>query len=119
MRFAAERQWAEHFGRSVGDHLDPAIPTNDAERLQSAAYQVRHYVNKHVAHADEVESSQPNVTLQVSDVHEAIDMIGTLFRRYSSQLTCGSYTTLVPVFQDDWLAAFRVLWMGRDFTSAS
>jgi hypothetical protein len=118
-RFEAERQWGEHFGRDVGTHLDPAIPTTDAETLKAAAHCVRHYVNKHVAHADEVESSEPNVTLQVSDVHEAIETIGVLFRRYSSLLTCSTYMTLVPAIQHDWLAAFRVPWMRRNFTPPS
>lgn len=80
---------------------------------------MRRYVNKHVAHADEVESSEPNVTLKVSDVHEAIGTIGDLFRRYSSLLTCGTYMTLVPAIQHDWLAAFRVSWMPPDFTPPS
>jgi hypothetical protein len=34
MRFETERQWAEHFGRSLGDHRDPAIPTTEQKTEQ-------------------------------------------------------------------------------------
>jgi AbiU2 len=111
-RSEAERQWTEHFARGTGEHLDPAIPADDAETLKTAAANVRHYVNKHVAHTDEVESvSAAQVAISLDDVHEAIDTIGDLFRRYYSLLTCSGFTTLVPVIQDDWLAIFREPWM--------
>jgi hypothetical protein len=36
-RYEAERQWREHFGGDVRDHLDPAIPKADAADLENAA----------------------------------------------------------------------------------
>jgi hypothetical protein len=51
------------------------------------------------------------VTLLVSDVHQAMDTVGELFRRYYDLFMCSSYATLVPVMQEDFYAPFRVPWM--------
>lgn len=45
-----------------------------------------------------------------------IDVIGELFKRYYNLLTASSYVMLEPVIQHDWLAAFRVPWMGSGYT---
>lgn len=42
---------------------------------------MREYVDKHVAHA---EASPPEVTLTLTEVHDAIDVIGHLFKKYSN-----------------------------------
>jgi hypothetical protein len=107
-RATAEKAWHEHYGGSVGTHLDPAIPTADLDALATGAGKVKRYVDKHVAHADAV---SPEVTLTFGDVHDAIDVIGTLFRKYYNLFTGGSYVELEPAMQDDWKAVFRVPWM--------
>ncbi len=82
--------------------------------MKSAAADVRRFVSKHLTHADEAASAAPTRLLQPSDVHEAIDTIGDLFRRYSSLLTASSYAFLMPVIQHDWMAPFQVPWMRSD-----
>jgi hypothetical protein len=106
----AQRAWEEQFAGSVGEHLDPTIPRGDLDALRTAAASVKAYVDEHVAHA-EAKSLPPEVTLTLKQVHDAVDVIGDLFKRYYNLLTASSYLDLVPVIQDDWLAVFRVPWI--------
>ena len=116
MRMLAERQWAENFGGGVGDHLDPDLPTADLERLVEAAGSIKDFVDRHIAHSQS--SAVPaNVTLQVRDLHNAIDVIGEVFQRYYSLLTASSMVVLVPVIQHDWKAIFRQPWMATGATT--
>lgn len=109
-KWQAERGWAEQYAGSVGDHLDPAIPAADFDALTDAAASVKAYVDQHVAHADSSAVSA-EVTLAIKDVHDAIDVIGDLFKRYYNLLTASSYAILVPAIQHDWKAVFRVPWI--------
>jgi len=49
--------------------------------------------------------------LTLEDVHDAIDVIGHLFSKYSNVLTASSWVFLVPAIQTDWLALFREPWV--------
>jgi hypothetical protein len=106
----AERAWADHYGGNVGEHLDPSIPAADFDKLTAAASSVKTYVDQHVAHADAAVVSA-NVTLTLTEVHDAVEVIGDLFRRYYTLFTAADMALLVPVIQHDWMAAFRVPWM--------
>ena len=37
--------------------------------------------------------------------------MGDVFKKYANLLTAGSYVTLVPALQEDWLAIFRQPWI--------
>ena len=69
---------------------------------------MRHYVDKHVAHAD---AAAPAVTLTLDEVHDAIDTIGQLFKKYDFLIQGVSWAVLDPVIQHNWKAAFTVPWM--------
>ena len=51
------------------------------------------------------------VTLTLKDVHDAIDVIRDLFKRYYNLLTASSYGSLVPLIQHNWKAVFREPWL--------
>lgn len=51
LRLEAERGWDTQYAGSIGDHLDPAIPTADYKQLTSAASKVNDFVNRHIAHS--------------------------------------------------------------------
>lgn len=104
----AEKAWGDDFGGDVDAHLDPSVPTADLVALTDVGDSVRHYVDKHVAHAD---ASAPEVTLTLGDIHDAIDVIGRLFSKYSNLLTGVAWASLVPAIQHNWKAAFAVPWM--------
>lgn len=92
-----------------GDHLDPSIPSADLDTLQAAARHVRRYVDEHIAH----DAAQPTVpgNLTFGDLHDAIDAIGDVCRKYTVLLTAGWWVTWEPVMQEDWLGIFRVAWL--------
>jgi len=87
---------------------DAAIPRKDSADLVAASEVVVRYVDQYLAHAD----GKPRGDLRTyADLDTAVDLMGDLFRRYANLLTAGSYVTLVPVLQEDWLAIFRQPWI--------
>jgi len=118
MKMEAERAWTTQYAGSVGDHLDPSIPASDFDRLAAAAADVKTYVDQHVAHAEKPPRVPVAVTLTLKDVHDDIDVIGDLFRKYYNLLTAASYVMLVPVIQHDWMAIFREPWFRPEHSQA-
>ena len=117
-RAFARRQWDGVFGGEVGVHLDPAIPTADLDRLIEGSEAVKRHVDKHIAHSEDPgpEPKDPGETapedaLKLSEVHDAIDVIGEVFTRYYPLFEAASMVTLEPQIQHDWLAPFRVPWI--------
>ena len=47
----------------------------------------------------------------LDEVHDAIDLIGELFKKYGHLLTGGGWASLTPVLQHDWEAVFRIPWI--------
>jgi hypothetical protein len=92
-----------------GDHLDPNIPTADLEALEAAAERVRVYVNEHVAH-DMAEPTTPEMPTY-TDLHDAIDALGEIGKKYFEVLTADWMHTWEPVIQYPWEAIFRVAWL--------
>jgi HEPN superfamily AbiU2-like protein len=118
-RRAGEGEWAETFGGVVGDHIDPAVVGADLTELRQGSRKVKHYVNKHVAHFDEggvggrpKAPGKKEIELPtLNEVHDAIDLVGRLFRKYHALFTAADVIELTPVLQHDWKAVFRMQWM--------
>jgi hypothetical protein len=103
-----QRAWQKQWAGEVGDHLDPAIPASDLERLTSGAEKVEDYVDQYLAHRD----ARPSAGLPTfADLDAAIDMLGELYAKYGNLLTASVYPILVPAIQHPWLAVFRQPWM--------
>lgn len=113
----AEGQWAENYGGSVGSHLDPAIPAADFDALTAAAAEVKNWVDRHVAHAD-ASAVPASVTLTLQDIHDPIDVIGELFRRYYTLFTAADMPDLVPLLPPTWKAVFVEPWIRPGSASA-
>lgn len=102
--------WDKQYAGSVGIHLDPAIPAADAEKLAELSRDVKRFVDKHIAHS-EAYAEPPKITLTLADLHETIDVVGSMFRKYYNLITGASYMSLTPVIQHRWQAAFEVPWI--------
>lgn len=112
----AHHGWNTHWGGEVGDHLDPAIPGADLERLTTGAEKVADYVDQYLAHRD----AGPRAGLPTfGDLDAAIDLIGGLYAKYGNLLTASVYPILVPAIQHDWLAVFQRPWMSMGWQPPS
>jgi hypothetical protein len=117
-RDMARRQWDEQYGGNVGDHLDPAIPKADAAAVSTAGEDVKKYVDTNIAHT----SADPvarQVTIKVDDVHQAMNTLAEVFRRYYGLFTASTLATLTPILQQDFFAVFRQPWMREGYTPPS
>jgi hypothetical protein len=130
LRKLAESAWSDQFGGEGGAHLDPAIPEADLTELREGSQKVKDYVDRNVAHLDArtipAEDGPPTEEppdaptrkgsdLTLNEVHDAIDLIGRLFRKYGNLLTAASWVDLTPTIQNDWEAVFRLPWIdGKD-----
>lgn len=106
----AQRAWAKQFGGESGNHLDPAIPLADLDALRTSSASVTRYVDRHLAHSDRNPIPASDLPT-LSEVHDAIDQIGYLYKKYYNMLTAASWAFLVPVMQHDWKAVFRQPWI--------
>ena len=108
----ARGRWRTDFAGKVGAHIDPEIVGADFARLTAQAEAVRTYVNRHVAHAEDLDRigapAAANITLEELDT--AIDTIGELFKRYTDLLACVDVDLHVHMLPD-WLAPFRQPWI--------
>jgi hypothetical protein len=121
----AEKAWDDQYAGEVGKHFDSSIARADLEKLQEGVEKVRRYVDQHVAHFDArtiprptgqpdevVPPAAPKGTIPtLNEVHDAIDLIGELFKKYGNLLTAASWVELVPALQHDWERIFRVSWI--------
>ena len=108
--FHVEQGWRDQFDPNDLGHLDPSIPASDLGELRAASEKVTDYVDRHLAHSDR--RPLPAASLPtLDDVHDAVEKIGGLYKRYYNLLTASSWAFLVPVIQHDWKAVFREPWI--------
>jgi hypothetical protein len=111
----ARGRWSSRFGGKVGEHLDPAIPAADLDRLLAAVASIRDYVNSNVAHAEDFESTRALIPASITfdELDSAIDTIGNLFRKYADLIACTDIDFHIQM-APDWLAPFRQPWIRND-----
>jgi hypothetical protein len=105
----ARQHWVDEFAGSVGDHLDPGIPAGDLDRITSAVAKVKGFVDRHLAHRDRTAVpayEQPSL----GDAHDAVDVLGAVYRRYMCLMNGLESAVLLPRFDHDWKAVFRSPW---------
>ena len=106
----ARQHWAEEFAGDVGDHLDPKIPVADLERMTNAVARVKAVADRHLAHRDRRAVPADSVAA-LGEAHDAIDVIGSIYRRYMCLMTGVENAVLLPPFDHDWQAVFRQPWI--------
>jgi hypothetical protein len=105
----ARQHWVDEFAGAVGDHLDPNIPTADLDRITNAVEKIRGFVDRHLAHRDRTAVpayEQPSL----GDAHDAVDVLGAVYRRYMCLMNGLERAVLLPRFDHDWQAVFRHPW---------
>jgi hypothetical protein len=110
--FGLGDSWFESLA-GTGDYIDPQIPAQDFDDLQTKTRSVRDWVNKSVAHL----TSRPRTGPPLNDIHDAIDVVATLFRKY--QTLIGGVTVQLGVIMEPWPSIFRVPWIPTMTNSAT
>ena len=92
-------------------HIDPSLVEADLARLRAASRRCEDFADKRVAHRDK---KPPKELPTYNDVHACIDLLNGLYSRYYLLFHACSMDTLLPVYQGDWEAVFRVPWIPPD-----
>jgi hypothetical protein len=92
-------------------YIDPEIPAQDLESLQSKTKAVRAWVNKNVAHVDP--QGEPLGEKRLHVIHAAVDVVADLFDRYNA-LIQGERLHSGVMITSNWPTVFRVPWIAED-----
>ena len=107
-----EDGWRLFAGR--GEHFEPRLADADLEILRGDSEKLKDYVDQHVAHRAERPKLTDVPTFDDLHLHQAIDDLGDMFKKYSQVLKAAYWPTLEPVGQEDWRAIFPVPWNQPD-----
>jgi HEPN superfamily AbiU2-like protein len=100
------------FDRYVGsgrEYIDQNAVDSEINELLDRTAKLTHYVNKRVAHHDKKDF---DAVPSYSDLHDAIDFLGSLHNRYFLIFKCLDPGPLLPNWGYDWTTVFRVPWLG-------
>jgi hypothetical protein len=105
----ADRDFDTLIGAVGLDHIDPATPLDDLERLRDGTEPVRTWATKEVAHYDPNKGTF-EVGLTYADLHAAIGLVGELFQKYYSLIRV-THVLLDKLVMPLWAVIFRVAWI--------
>jgi hypothetical protein len=102
------REGFDRFCRPGARHVSRAIINGHKRRLLREQRRLRDYVNKHVAHTDR----RPMRQMPTFEELDAwVDLLEELLTDYVLLLEGKGLTDVLPVWQHDWKAPFRVPWL--------
>lgn len=90
------------------EHLEEDNVRADLARLETASERVKRFVNKTIAHRDR---AGVDVTADWADLNGAIDTLMQIVRKYNELLDAARAPGIVPVYQHNWTAIFRIPWI--------
>jgi len=104
------REQNEQFDRlcGTGPFIDVAVVRADRNKLEKKCRAVIRYANKLVAHR-----TTAQVPLTFKQIHEAMDAIEEVLKKYYVILTGGALVGAEPAIQFAWRKAFRIPWDPR------
>jgi hypothetical protein len=92
-------------------HADANKIEADIEKLKTATAEVKHYVDKSVAHMN---ASRLTRIPKFRNVDFALNLLEGLLKKYLLLLHADAHTSILPVWQYDWKAIFREPWIRGD-----
>ena len=110
------RESADDLGNNTYDKIfgvgvaepSPAQLQTDIAKLAAPVQTINKYVNKRIAHYDEREFT---AIPKFDDLTECLAVFEELLKKYKLVLTAKSLPSVLPTFQYDWKAAFRIPWL--------
>jgi hypothetical protein len=97
----------DKFAGKARPHIDPDIVLADLQGLKTKAEACERYADKRIAHFD----TGPVTVPTFNDLDECINLLETLIKKYYLLFTAGGVSSVLPTFQYDWQAIFRVPWI--------
>ena len=98
----------DNFAKPSAHHIDPKFVEADLARLRAATQRCEDFTDKRVAHRDKREPRQPPTYKEVDD---CVDLLDELYVKYFLLFKQSSMASLLPTWQYDWKAIFRVPWI--------
>jgi hypothetical protein len=96
-----------------GEALDPLKVRSDIDALTLATKRIKSVANQTVAHRQRAKLGGGALAIRVKDVHDAIDAVESIVKKYMAFLTGVSFSTFAPVDQTDWPEIFTFAWRPR------
>lgn len=104
LRELNERWFTQNIG--AGDFLDPAVIKKDRNWLEKRCKAVMKYRHKVVAHRSTMELS-----LTIKQIHDALDAVETMLKKYYVLLKGGALMSATPTIQFYWQKVFTIPWI--------
>lgn len=98
----------DRFAVPGASHIDPSLVASDLHRLRDASTRCEDFADKRVAHRDKRE---PKELPTFNEVDACIDLLDKLYVKYFRLFKASAMHTLLPTWQYDWKAIFRVPWL--------
>ncbi|MHB8679606.1 MAG: hypothetical protein ACYC7G_07720 [Rudaea sp.] len=101
------------FAKAGAPNVDPDLIRVDLERLKSTVARCEDFADKRVAHRD---TREPKALPTFNEVDECIEVLDKLWVRYFLLFHAQGMDSLLPTWQYDWTAIFRVPWIIENST---
>jgi hypothetical protein len=105
--FLADADFDRYIGNG-NEYINLSVVQNEVDELVLKTSKLKHYVDKRIAHHDKAEFT---AIPKYSDLDEAIDFLGSLYKRYFLIFRCASHDDLLPNWGYDWKKVFRYPWL--------
>lgn len=99
------------FAAPEAPHIDPSFVAADLDHLRAASRSCEDFADKRLAHRDRRE---PKELPTFNEVDACIDLLDKLYVKYFLLFHASSMESLLPTWQYDWQAIFRVPWIPAD-----
>lgn len=99
------------FAAADAAHIDPCRVVEDRDRLKEASRRCEDFADKRIAHRDKRVPKQPPT---FNEIDCCISLLDALYVKYHLLFFAAGMETLLPKWQYDWTAIFRVPWLPGD-----
>lgn len=96
------------FAAPTAAHIDPKLVEADLARLRDVSRRCEEFADKRVAHRDK---RDPTELPTYNEVDACIELLDQLYSRYFLLFHASNMESLLPTWQYDWKAVFRVPWI--------
>lgn len=96
------------FAQPEMDHIDPNLVQANLKQLRKFTKSCEDFADRIIAHRDK---TPPKQLPTFNEVDACIDLLDKLYVHYFLLFHASSMETLLPVWQYDWQAIFRVPWI--------